>query len=80
MLAKQNIAEDLRPWANIIDSLACIPIFVPESAPASIKAMWPIEEYAINDFMSDCRKQIIDVITPPISAMEIINGDISLLI
>jgi hypothetical protein len=44
MFAKQNIAEDLSPWASIIDSLACIPIFVPDNAPASINAMWPIDE------------------------------------
>lgn len=38
------MAEDLSPWASIIDRLACIPIFVPDNAPASIKAICPIEE------------------------------------
>ena len=53
IFAKQNIAEELSPWASIIDNLACIPIFVPDKAPASINAIWPIDEYAISDFMSD---------------------------
>jgi hypothetical protein len=39
MFAKQNIAEELSPCANIIAKLACIPIFVPDSAPANINAI-----------------------------------------
>lgn len=78
ILAKQNIADDLNPCAIIIDRLACIPIFVPDIAPANINAMCPIDEYAINDFISDWRKQISDVITPPISEIEMIDGESSL--
>ncbi|MEJ2627413.1 MAG: hypothetical protein P8078_02475 [bacterium] len=39
MFAKQNIAEELNPCANIIANLACIPIFVPDKAPANISAI-----------------------------------------
>jgi hypothetical protein len=35
--------------------------------------MCPTDEYAIIDFISDCRRQIIDVITPPIIAIDIIG-------
>lgn len=35
--------------------------------------MCPTDEYAINDFMSDCRRQIIDVNTPPTIAIDIIG-------
>lgn len=73
------MAEELSPWASIIANPACIPIFVPVKAPASIKAMWPIDEYAISDFISACRRQIIDVITPPIKAIDRIKGDVILL-
>jgi len=74
MFAIQNIAEELSPCASIIDILACIPILDPVTMAASIRPMWPIEEYAISDFMSDCRMQIIDVTTPPISAIDIIGA------
>lgn len=71
MLAIQNSAEELNPWAIIIDSLACIPNLELDNIPAIISPMCPTEEYAISDFISDCRKQIMDVITPPIKAIVI---------
>jgi hypothetical protein len=73
MFAIQNKADDLRPWAIIIANLACIPSLELDNIPATINPMWPTDEYAINDFMSDCRKQIIDVITPPTIAIAIIG-------
>lgn len=73
MFAMQNIAEDLIPWAIIIDSPAWTPNFELVNTPAIINPMCPTDEYAIIDFMSDCRRQIIDVITPPIMAIDIIG-------
>jgi hypothetical protein len=78
IFAMQNNAEDLSPWAIIIARLACIPNFEFDSIPVTMRPIWPTEEYAISDFMSDCRKQIIDVITPPTIATDII-GFISVL-
>ena len=49
-----------------------------DSIPAIISPICLTDEYAINDFKSDCRKQISDVSTPPTSAIDI-NGDISLI-
>lgn len=73
MFAIQNSADDLNPCAIIIDSLATIPSFELVSIPATISPMCPTDEYAIIDFISDCRRQIIEVITPPIIATEMIG-------
>lgn len=40
--------------------------------------MWPIEEYAIRDFKSVCRRQIILVSTAPHRDRLIISGEISI--
>jgi len=68
MFAITNKAEDLKPWAIIIARAACNPQLEFIKAPATIKPMWPTEEYAINDLRSDCRKQIILVETAPTNA------------
>jgi len=73
MFAMQNSADDLSPWAIIMASLACNPSFEFVNIPATINPMCPTDEYAIMDFMSDCRRQIIDVITPPTIAIDIIG-------
>ena len=73
MFAIQKSADDLNPWAIIIDSLACSPSLEFVSIPATISPMCPTDEYAIIDFMSDCRKQIIDVTTPPTIATAMIG-------
>lgn len=49
-----------------------------DSIPAIIRPMCLTDEYAINDFKSDCRRQISDVNTPPTSAIDI-SGDRSLM-
>lgn len=73
IFAIQNNADELSPCAIIIARLACSPNFEFVSIPATINPIWPTDEYAIIDFISDCRKQIIDVITPPINAIDIIG-------
>lgn len=80
MLAIQNIAEDLNPCAIIIANLACIPSLEFDSIPATISPIWPTDEYAINDFISVCRRQIIEVITPPIIAIDTIGATSNLFI
>lgn len=67
------MAEDLIPWAIIIDKPAWTPNFELVSTPATIKPMCPIDEYAIIDFISDCRRQINDVITPPTIAIDMMG-------
>ena len=73
IFAIQNSADDLNPWAIIIDRLACSPSLEFVSIPATISPICPTDEYAIIDFISDCRKQIIDVSTPPTIAIDIIG-------
>lgn len=73
IFAMQNSADDLSPWAIIIDSLACSPSLEFVNIPATINPMWPTDEYAIIDFISDCRRQIIDVTTPPTIAIAMIG-------
>lgn len=71
MFARQNNAEDVRPWA-------IIRIRAPEKlqgvwrrAPATTKPMWLTEEYAMRDLRSDCRRQIEPVMIMPHSASKI---------
>lgn len=71
MLAIQNIADEISPWAIIIANLPHIPIVDPVITPATTRPIWPTEEYAINDFISDCRRQINLVTTAPIRASDI---------
>jgi hypothetical protein len=71
-----NNAEDLRPWATIIISLPVIPHDEFDSKPVSINPMWPTDEYAIRDFKSGCRIQIILVmIAPTIEILINIDAD-----
>lgn len=72
------MAEDLNPWAIIMANLACIPNLEFDNIPATISPICPTDEYAIRDFMSVCRKQIIEVTTPPIIATETIGATSSL--
>lgn len=44
VFAMQNIADELNPWANIIDILACIPSLDPVIIAANINPMWPTDE------------------------------------
>lgn len=44
VFAMQNIAEELSPWASIIDILACMPSFDPVIIAANINPMWPTDE------------------------------------
>jgi hypothetical protein len=78
MFAIQNIADELSPCASIILNLDWSPSFKPVTIPASINLIWPIDEYAINDFISGCRMHISDVNTPPTNAMTINKIDIRL--
>lgn len=73
IFAIQKSADDLSPWAIIIDRLACNPNLEFVSIPATISPICPTDEYAIIDFISDCRRQIIDVTTPPTIAIAIIG-------
>jgi hypothetical protein len=65
MLAMAKSAEEQRPCAIIIVILAFHPQFVPVINPVVISPICPTDEYAIRDFRSDCRIQIIAVITAP---------------
>lgn len=49
-----------------------------DSIPAIISPICLTDEYAISDFKSDWRRQIIDVSTPPTSAIDI-SGESSLI-
>lgn len=44
MFARENIAEDVRPWAIIIMLAPVIPDGAEESVPAIMRAIWLIEE------------------------------------
>jgi len=70
----QNKPEDTRPWAIIIATLPIMPMYVLDIIPAIIRPMWPIEEYAIRDFISVWRKQIKAVIVAPVRATEDITA------
>ncbi len=68
MLAKQNIPEDTMPCAIIMSIAPMKPQFVKDKTPTIIIPICPIEEYAINDFRSAWRRQIIDAKIAPIIA------------
>lgn len=74
MLARENIADEHRPWATIISNAPVIPHEDMDRAPASIRAICPTDEYAISDFKSGCRKQIILVRMAPIMEIVKIRG------
>lgn len=58
-LARQNKADETIPCANIKISAPTYPHVDPLRIPAATSAIWPTEEYAIKDFRSVCRKQMI---------------------
>jgi hypothetical protein len=70
-LAKINNPEEHRPCATIIIIDPHIAQFELLIAAARSNPIWPTDEYAIKDLMSDCRKQIILVTIAPIT--EILN-------
>jgi len=74
ILANENRADEHSPWATIISKVPLIPQFEIVSVPEIISPIWPTDEYAINDFKSGWRKQIILVITAPVIEIAI-NGD-----
>lgn len=65
ILAKMNKAEDENPWAIIIVTAPYIPNLVEEVTPAINSPIWPTDEYAIRDFISDWRIQINPVEIAP---------------
>lgn len=67
-LAIINIDDDLRPCAIIITKDPVKPHEVLDNIPASIKPIWPTDEYAIKDFRSGCRMQIKLVTDAPVIA------------
>lgn len=79
-MAIENIAEDTSPWAIIIAVAPAHPHRVLVIRPEIKIAIWPTEEYAIKDFISVCRKQIILVIKAPHMEILINKGATSLFI
>lgn len=61
-------------------SAAFQPHTVFDISPLIIRLIWPIDEYAIRDFRSVCRKQIILVMTAPHRDNLIIGAEINLFI
>ena len=72
------MADDLNPWAIIIPMLPYRPNFVIDIDPAIKIPIWPMEEYAIKDFISVWRRQIILVKMAPIRAIEEIRDEMFL--
>lgn len=79
-LASANRAEDERPWATIIIIEPSQPQIELVIKPAVNKPICPTEEYAINDFISGCRIQIVLVIKAPHIAIVEIRGVIKVFI
>jgi len=69
ILAIINRADELRPWAIIIIRALERPHTVFDNIPVSINPIWPTDEYAIKDFKSGCRMQIILVAAAPDNAI-----------
>ncbi len=76
MFANKNIAEEHKPWANIIVSAPLQPHLEHVIIPAMSSPICPIDEYAIRAFKSGWRKQITLVKIAP----HIHRGDKILLI
>lgn len=64
-LAKIKSADEQSPWAIMIINPPHIAQFEFVKILANISPMCPTDEYAINDLMSDCRRQIKLVIIAP---------------
>lgn len=73
MFAKQNRADDVRPWAIMRMRAPAKLQGVWIRIAAATRPMWPTEEYAIRDLRSVWRRQIEPVIMTPHRA-KIING------
>jgi hypothetical protein len=80
MLASLNNADEHNPCAIIIINAPLIPHIELDNIPASIKPMWPTEEYAINDFRSGWRMQINLVTTAPVSEILISMDEFNMFI
>lgn len=65
IFAMENIAEETSPWATIRAKVPIQPHKVFDISPEMRIAICPTEEYAIKDFISVCRRQIILVIIAP---------------
>lgn len=79
-LASANRAEDESPWATIIIIEPSQPQIELVIRPAVKRPIWPTEEYAINDFISGCRIQMVLVIKAPHIAIVEIRGTIKVFI
>lgn len=73
MLAKQNRADEARPWAIIRIIAPVNPQGVWIKIPLATSPMWLTEEYAIRDLRSVCRRQMDPVMITPQRA-RIIKG------
>jgi hypothetical protein len=65
MFARANRAEDLNPWAIIINSAPVSPQVELANIPANIRPMCPTDEYAMSDFRSGWRIHKILVVAAP---------------
>jgi len=65
ILARINKADDLNPWAIIMIRALDIPHIEFDSIPVNISPICPTDEYAIRDFRSGWRMQIILVAAAP---------------
>jgi len=59
------MADEHKPWAIIIIIVPDIPHLENDNVPEIISPICPTDEYAINDFKSGCRRQIMLVSTAP---------------
>lgn len=73
ILARENSADEHRPCAIIIIIVPDIPHVENDNVPEIINPICPTEEYAISDFKSGCRRQIILVRNAPISDTDMIG-------
>lgn len=74
IFAKANRAEEHKPWAILIDRAPSQPHVLEVIVAAVRSPMWPTDEYAIKDFRSGWRRQIILVRAAPHIAMLTIIG------
>lgn len=74
VLASANRAEEENPCAIIIIMVPSQPQMEFDIRPATSKPIWPTDEYAIRDFISGCRIQMVLVTTAPHIAVEQIKG------
>lgn len=58
VLARQNSADEVKPWATISSMAPDRPHWVCSVIDAITRPMWLMEEYAIKDFKSVCCRQV----------------------